>query len=106
MRINTWEKWYWGIVVALLIGFTIWILVSEGGFQGTLNGEPHTFSKTSSFLMTILPLSISALWFWFILRFWLLKTNDFICKYCKKEYGNSFETRKNVCKTCYKKRNN
>jgi len=31
------------------------------------------------------------------------KNNDFICKYCRKEYGGGFETEKEVCKNCYEK---
>jgi len=104
MRIKKWEKWYWGIAFTITISLTVWLLLKEEGFKGTLNGKPHTFSKTSSFLMVILPTFIFPLWIWFVLRFWFLKTNDFICKYCKKEFGGSFETEKNVCKTCYEKR--
>jgi len=104
MRIKKWEKWYWGVVFAIIIGLTVWIITWDKGFEGLKDGKPHVFSKTHSALMVLLPAFIFPLWIWFVLRFWFLKTNDFICKYCRKEYGGSFETEKEVCKACYEKR--
>ena len=106
MRFKKWEKWYWGIAFAILIGLSILIILREKGFEATVNGKPTILSKTNSFLLVILlPWVLTTLWFWFVLRFWILKTNDFICKYCKKEFGASFETEKEVCKKCYEKNN-
>ncbi|CAI2180338.1 6195_t:CDS:2 [Funneliformis geosporum] len=49
-------------------------------------GEPKELSKLHSaliVLVSIVPLTFA----WAMLRFYILKTNDFICKYCRKEYG-------------------
>ena len=82
----------------------ILIFMKKEGFEGAKNGEPHVFSSGDVAKMILPAVFILLLWIWFVLRFWFLKTNDFICKYCQKECGGSFETRKNVCKTCYEKR--
>lgn len=78
--------------------------MKKEGIEGTKNGQPHVFSRGDVALWILPWVFIFLLWIWFCLRFFFLKTNDFICKYCKKEYGGSFETEKEVCKTCYEKK--
>jgi len=40
----------------------IWLILREKGFEGLKNGEPHTFSKTDSALMVLIPAFIFPLW--------------------------------------------
>lgn len=107
MRIKKWEKWYWGVVFAIIISLLIWIILREKGFVfiNKETGKEKEVSKLYSALLAI-TIVIPLAWFWFCLRFFFLKTNDFICKHCHKEFGGSFETEKGVCKSCYEKKYN
>lgn len=103
MKIRTWEKWYWGIFFAIMTSLLVWLALKKEGFEMEYNGEPKILSKTQSVLWLLLFI-IPALWFWLMLRFWLLKSNDFICQKCNKEYSKNVETKKEICKYCYEKR--
>jgi len=103
MRIKKWEKYYWTIVLCLLMGLLIWIILQEKGFEVVINEKKKNLSKTNSFLIWGAILLFNSLFIWFVVKFMFLRSNNFVCKICHKEFGVAYETEKSLCKLCFEK---
>ena len=55
-------------------------------------------------LWVVVGIAIFIGWIW-VVRKYILRTGDFVCKKCRKKYPQQHETEKNLCKWCKENKN-
>ena len=75
MKIRTWEKWYWGIILSFLALFLIGVVKHEGEFkvETTVMGVKDTkyWSKSKVALYGTIFILVVSLILWLIIRFFV-----------------------------------
>lgn len=68
MKIRTWEKVWWGIIIGLMILSLLGVLISKGDIKATINNEVTYWSKSKAALMCVLVYGTIGLVLWLIIK--------------------------------------